>query len=111
MTDPSPRVCPRCGQEAGGETLCRSCGLARHSSKEPALAILFSLLFAGAGELYVGDSGAKTITLLVLATIAWFCAFTVVLLPVSLVLVPAFIYSGINSARLVRAHNARSDPS
>jgi uncharacterized protein DUF2510 len=104
-------VCPHCGvAQAGVGQVVLSPGLqplGQPSRKEPALAILFSFIFAGAGELYAGDSGGKTITLLVVAAVAWVCALTLVLIPIALLLGPAFIYSMVNASKLVKAHNLR----
>jgi TM2 domain-containing membrane protein YozV len=77
------------------------------SRKEPGLAILFSFFFAGAGELYAGDSGTKTIVFLVLAGVAWVCALTLILIPIALLLLPVFIYSMVNASNLTKAYNAR----
>jgi hypothetical protein len=76
------------------------------SRKEPGLAILFSFFFAGAGELYAGDSDGMTIAFLCIAGLAWLCAFTLVLLPVTFLCIPVFIYSMVRASRLVKAHNA-----
>lgn len=107
--DPRAVICPRCGVAQAvmpGQVVAPGASLAP-SRKEPGLAILFSFFFAGAGELYAGDSGGKTIALLIVAGIAWLCAFTLVLLPVTFLCVPVFIYSMVNSSRLVKQHNTR----
>jgi TM2 domain-containing membrane protein YozV len=105
--DPRAVICPDCGVPQGPSgTAVVATGPSR---KEPGLAILFSFFFAGAGELYAGDSSGKTIALLVVATIAWLCAFTVVLIPVSFLCIPVFIYSMVNSSRLVKEYNGRNN--
>jgi TM2 domain-containing membrane protein YozV len=107
--DPRAVICPDCGvPQAGVQPARTAVSTTGPSRKEPGLAILFSFLFAGAGELYAGDSSGKTIALLCMATVAWLCAFTFILLPVTFLLIPAFIYSMVNSSRLVKEHNARN---
>jgi hypothetical protein len=81
--------------------------VAHRTRKEPGLAILFSFLFAGAGELYAGDSSTKTIVFLVLAGLAWLCALTLILIPLALLMLPVFIYSMVNASRLTNAYNAK----
>lgn len=106
--DPRAVICPACGVAQAGVTPGAAVGAAiGPSRKEPGLAILFSFFFAGAGELYAGDSSGKTIAFLVVATVAWLCAFTVVLIPISFLCIPVFIYSMVNSSRLAKAHNER----
>lgn len=120
---PSPSLaayCRACGKQIDPRAvICPACGVAQGASsaaaiptgpsrKEPGLAILFSFFFAGGGELYAGDSSGKTIALLIVAGIAWLCAFTVILIPVSFLCIPVFIYSMVNSSRLVKAHNTQN---
>lgn len=107
--DPRAVVCPRCGvaQAVMPARVIAPGSSVAPSRKEPGLAIIFSLFFAGAGELYAGDSSGKTIALLIVAGIAWLCAFTWVLLPVTLLCIPVFIYSTLRASRLVKQHNAQ----
>lgn len=99
--DPRAVICPGCGvaQTSMAQPALITGTTSGPSRKEPGLAILF---FAGAGELYAGDSSGKTIALLIVASVAWICAFTLILLPITFVLIPAFTYSMVNSSRLVR---------
>lgn len=46
-----------------------------------------------------------TIAFLCIAGLAWLCAFTWVLIPVTFLCIPVFIYSMIRASRLVKAYN------
>jgi hypothetical protein len=105
--DPRAVICPACGvaqagvQSVPGTTMSTT----GPSKKEPGLAILFSFFFAGAGELYAGDSSTTTIMFMCIAGLAWICAFTVVLIPVTFLCIPVFIYSMVRASRLVKEYN------
>lgn len=104
--DPRAVICPGCGvPQAGVQPVSAAVVPTGPSRKEPGLAILFSFFFAGAGELYAGDSGTTTIVFLCIAGLAWICAFTVFLIPLSFLCIPVFIYSMVRASKLVKAHN------
>jgi hypothetical protein len=66
--------------------------------KQPALAVVFSILLPGVGHLYAGDSSGLAITLLVLTAVEVFLSLTILLIPLAFIIwLPCAIWGAIDS--------------
>ena len=102
--DPRATMCTRCGVPQASTSQIGHAGLSR---KEPGLAVLFSFLWPGAGNLYVNDVTTGIVAISI-GIVNFLLSFTIIWLVIGIpVWLGLFIWTAIDSHNKAKSHNAQ----